>query len=275
MGNVLRILGIIAVSMIMSLTALFLVLFSICGGFQDRNVNGPLVLAVCGGIFVGSVALIVWMGRGIHSTRRLATGAAPGGLAVPPAAPHAAAGYPGRPAATAAGPVAPLAGSDLQQLNVLRGSLALLAFVPIALMAWSFPTYRAVTPGMGLYMAIQAVLNAVPPAILAFVLFRNPPPGLGLDATAGMGIASIGFRILFFGYMILSTQMGAMSNMAMFIGRLGFFTVFEAGIVALALLVRRRVGPINAGALVLAVFGFLAWEIGLQTLMTLLIRLVY
>ena len=237
------------------------------------------MLAVCIGIFVGGVALIVCMGRNIHSSRRMAAARLPEGWrcrrgAAPPWRRPIRAQAASAPPLVA-GPVAPLTGSPLQQLNVLRGCLALLAFIPIALMAWSFPTYGAVTPGMGLYMAIQAVLNAVPPAILAFVLFRNPPPGLGLDATAGMGIASIGFRILFFGYMLVSTQMSGMSNLAMFVGRLGFFTVFEAGIVALALLVRRRVGPINAGALVLAVFGFLAWEAGLQTLMTLLIRLVY
>ena len=278
MGNVLRILGIIAVSMVMSLTALFLVLFTICGGFQDRNAGGPWVVVVCFGIFVGGVALIVWMGRGIQSSRRLAAGAAPGGLAVPPAGSPVAAYYPGQATASAPaapGHVAPLAGTDLQLLNVLRASLALLAFLPIAMMAWSFPTYRAVTPGMGLYMAVQAVLNALPPAVLAFVLFRNPPPGLGLDATAGMTIASIVFRFLFFGYMLLSTQMGGMSNMAMFVARLGVYTVIEAAIAVLALVVRRRVGPINPGALVLAVFGFLVWEGGLQMLMTRLIRLVY
>jgi hypothetical protein len=275
MGNVLRVLGIIAVSMLMSLTALLLVLFTICGGFQDRNVNGPIVLAVCIGIFVGGVALIVWMGRNIQSSRRLAAAAATGGLAVPPAGPVAAY-HPGPSAcapARADGSAAPLAGSALQQLNVLRGCLALLAFIPIALMAWSFPTYHASTMGLAVYMAVQAVLNAVPPAVLAFVLMRNPPPGLGLDATAGMAAASIVFRILFFGYLVLTVpQFGGTAS---YIGRLGFFTVFEAAIVVLALLVRRSIGPINAGALVLAGFGFLAWEAGLQTLMTVLIRLVY
>jgi hypothetical protein len=273
MGNVLRVLGIIAVSMVISLTALFLVLFTICGGFQDRNVNGGIVLAVCGGIFAGGVALIVWIGRGIQGSRRMAQGAPAGGLAVPPAG--AAPAYYQAPAAAARAAVAPLTGGDLQLLNVLRAALGLLAFVPIVMMAWSFPNYRHVTPGFGLYMAVQAVLNALPPAVLAFVLFRNPPPGVGVDATAGMTIASIVFRGLFFGYMVLSSRLGSANNLVPLFARLGMFTLLEAGITVLALVVRKRLGPMNPGALILAVFAFLFWEGLLQTVMTLLARMIY
>ena len=278
MGNVLRVLGIIAVSLVLSLTALFLVLFTICGGFQDRNVNGAIVLAVCLGIFVGGVALIIWMGRGMQVARRPGPGGTPAGLAVPPsAAAGGASTYTtGEVSSSTSAPSgAPRAGTDLQLRNILRGSLALLAFLPIAMMAWSFPTYTAITPGMGIYMAIQAVLNALPPAILTFVLFRNPPPGLALDATAGMTIASILFRGLFFVYMVLSTQLGNMPNLPIYVARLGFVTVVEAAIVVLALVVRKRVGPLNPGALVLAVIAFLCWEGVLQGLMTTLIRRVY
>jgi hypothetical protein len=124
-------------------------------------------------------------------------------------------------------------------------------------------------------MAIQAVLNALPPAVLAFVLFRNPPPGLGVDATAGMTIASIVFRGLFFGYMVLSSRLGSANNLVPLFARLGAFTVLEAGVTVLALVVRKRLGPMNPGALVLAAFGFLCWEAVLQAVMTMVARMIY
>jgi hypothetical protein len=138
------------------------------------------------------------------------------------------------------------------------------------------PNFRNGMPGFAVYFAIQAVLNALPPAVLAFVLFRNPPPGLGVDATAGMTIASIVFRVLFYAWFLLSspTYRSASVGPAMFL-RFGAFTALEAGITVLALVVRKRLGPMNPGALVLAVVGFLFWEGILQTVMSLLARMIY
>src|SRR6187402_1749971 len=78
MGNVMRVLGIVLASMLLGLTGLFLLLFTICGGLKSSDGGG--VLAVCLLLIVGGVGLIVFLGRGIVATR-----AASPGLAVPPA----------------------------------------------------------------------------------------------------------------------------------------------------------------------------------------------
>jgi hypothetical protein len=281
MGNVLRVLGIIATSMVLSLTALFLLLYSICGGFQHPGGGGWIVLG-SGVIFAGGVALIVWLGRGVQAAARRpgAPGAYDPRLAVPPAgvapAGYAAApGYAATPPAPRA-PVAPLAGTDVQWLIFLRIALGVLAFLPIAWAAMNFASFQHITAGLGLHMAAQAVFNALPPTVVLLFLLRNPPPGLGLDAAAGMSIASILFRVLFFGYTILTTPMFAqMSNMPSVFLRLGLYTVLELAIAVMALRVRSRLGPLNPGALILAIFGFLCWEGLLQAVMQVLMRLAF
>jgi hypothetical protein len=111
--------------------------------------------------------------------------------------------------------------------------------------------------------------------VLLFLL-RNPPPGLGLDAAAGISIASILFRVLFVGYTLAATEMFARSsNMQVYFLRLGVFTVLEIAIAVMALRVRSRLGPLNPGVLVLAIFGFLCWEGLLQAAMSAMVRLLY
>ena len=77
MGNVPRVLGIVLASMLLGLVALFLLLFTICGGLKSADGGG--VLAVCLLLIAGSIGLIVFLGRGIATAR-----AASPGLAVPP-----------------------------------------------------------------------------------------------------------------------------------------------------------------------------------------------
>ena len=78
MGNVMRVLGIVLASMLLGLVALFLLLFTICGGLKSSEGGG--VLAVCLLLIAGGIGLIVFLGRGIVATR-----AASPGLAVQPA----------------------------------------------------------------------------------------------------------------------------------------------------------------------------------------------
>ncbi len=78
MGNVVRVLGVVLASMLLGLVALFLLLFTICGGLKSADGGG--VLAVCLLLIAGSIGLIVFLGRGIATAR-----AASRGLAVPPA----------------------------------------------------------------------------------------------------------------------------------------------------------------------------------------------
>jgi hypothetical protein len=282
MGNVLRVLAIVAVSMVLSLTALFLILFTICGGFQGSNNGAGWVVVGTGTLFAGGVALIVWLGRGLKASRPAgAPGTQAPGLAVPPAA-SAPAYYPGTAAPvssaapSAAVSVGPLTGTDGQLLNVLRAALGILAFLPMVMSAISYGRFQHITAGLGLQMAVQGVLNALPPAVLLIALIRNPPPGVGLDATAGMSIASILYRIGFFAWAFFAWPGFSLgNNMPALFLRLGLYSLLEIGIGVLALVVRRRVGPVNPGALVLAVFAFLVWDVVIQAAMTAMVRLLY
>ena len=84
MGNVLRVLGIVVASLLLGLVGLFLLLFTNCGGLRSSEGSG--VLAVCVVLIAGGIALIVFLGRGLSSSR------AARGLAVAPAVPAQAYG---------------------------------------------------------------------------------------------------------------------------------------------------------------------------------------
>lgn len=278
MNNVLRVLGIVAVSMVMSVTALFLILFTICGGFAGSGNSAGLVVVVTAAIFAGGVALIVFLGRGLKASRGPG---APGnlglGLAVPPAGAAPAPYY--APAAVVQRPAVlrtPTA-QDVLLLNVLRAALGVLAFLPIVMAAVSFARFQHISAGLGIQVAVQGVLNALPPAIMLVVLMlRTPPPGVGLDVTAGMAIASIVYRALFFTYTMWAWPGYSLANnLPTLFLRLGLFTLLEVAIGVLALVVRNRTGQVNPGAVILAVFGFLFWEAILQAAMTAMVRLLY
>jgi uncharacterized membrane protein YvlD (DUF360 family) len=112
--------------------------------------------------------------------------------------------------------------------------------------------------------------------VVLLFLLRNPPPGLGLDAAAGMSIASILFRALFFGYALLATPMLArMSSLPTYFLWLGLYTVVELVVAGMALRVRSCLGPLNPGALILAIFGFLCWEGFVMAAEQALMRLVF
>src|SRR6185436_5190773 len=151
MGNVWRILGIVTISIVLGLTSLFLLLFTICGGFRSSGGEGAGVVLVCGAIFVCGVAGIVWLGRGIAASRQ-----APAGLAVPPAQPGGVPIAGGAQAYPAPRPVqAPLAGTDLQLLVFLRILLVGAILFTLGASALSFLRYQGAGFSQGL--AVQLV----------------------------------------------------------------------------------------------------------------------
>jgi hypothetical protein len=274
MGNVLRILGIIAISMVMGLIALFLLLFTICGGFRHAGPEEGVLVAVCVAVILGGVAAIVWLGRGLTPAQtgpRL-------GLAVPPAAgsvaPHAAASAASIPASQPAAPPARLRGQDFQWLVLLRVALGGYAFLTFGSTVIAYVSMMQVSAsGFALPMFAGAVIG-VAPFILVLVLLRDPPSGLVLDLAAGMAAGSIVFRILWSVFVSLSWRMDAMTTPAM-LGRLVVFSAVEAGIVVLALQLRKSIEPANWGRLVAIGFGFALWEWISQTMIGLLYRFAY
>ena len=278
MGNVIRVLGIVLASMLLGLTGLFLLLFTICGGLKSSDGGG--VLAVCLLLIVGGVGLIVFLGRGIVATR-----AASPGLAVPPAS--ATPAYvppitPSAPSASAAPPRAvlplrPLAGTDLQVLVGLRVCLAILILVSLGLMALNFVNFGRYGTNVAIQLTLQSILGLLPPvALLVAVSVRNPPAGAALDAVAGFGIASILFRFGYLGF--AGAFVHAISQgdyLLTMLPRLVGYSALEAGIAGLALYLRSRVGPINAATLIVATLAFLFWEGLAQAIMTAMIGLLY
>jgi len=61
----------------------------------------------------------------------------------------------------------------------------------------------------------------------------------------------------------------------MMLGRLALFSAVEAGIVVLALQLRKSIEPGNWGRLIAIGFGFAVWEWISQTMISLLYRLGY
>jgi len=254
MGNVWRILGIVLISIVLGLTSLFLLLFTVCGGFRSSGGEGATVMLVCGAIFVCGVAGIVALGRGMQAARTVAAG-----LAVPPAA-----GAPPVPGGASGvlvprAPVAALIGSDLQVLILLRILLAASILFTLGATAFTFVRYQ--NAGFSSGLAIQLVFSSlfgVLPAVLLMLTLRNPPAGLGLDAIAGMGIAGILFRGgTFVTFDILRS---GMLNLPEFLVRMALFTLLDLALAGLAIAVRRKVDTTTWARLLVTTAAFLIWE---------------
>jgi hypothetical protein len=251
MGNVWRILGIVTLSIVLGLTSLFLLLFTVCGGFRSSGGEGAAVVLVCGAIFVSGVAGIVWLGRGIAASRQ-----APEGLAVSPVQPGGAPGV----AATRA-VQAPLAGTDLQLLIFLRILLVAAILFTIGASAMTFIRYQGAgfSQGVAIQLVFSSIIGVMPAALLVLTL-RNPPSGVALDLIAGMGIAGILWRaITFTTYGILS-QLASSPEFAMFVMRAALFTLLDAAIAGLAIAVRRKVDTSTFARLIATTAAFLIWE---------------
>jgi hypothetical protein len=257
MGNVWRILGIVLISMVLGLTSLFLLLFTICGGFSSSGGEGAAVVLVTGALIVCSVAGIVWLGRGIAASRT-----APDGLAVAPACAGDGPISGGAPAFAAPRPAqAALAGSDLQLLIFLRILLVAAILFTLGTAATSFIRYQGA--GLGSGLAIQLVFSSlfgVLPAILLVLTLRNPPAGLALDAIAGMGIAGILWRVISFGAYGMLSQLANSPELATYLMRMALFTLLDAAIAGLAIALRRKVDTTTFARLIPTTAAFLVWE---------------
>lgn len=95
-----------------------------------------------------------------------------------------------------------------------------------------------------------------------------------LDLAIGMAAGSIVFRIVWSVYLSLTWRLDAMATPAM-LGRLVVFSAVEAGIVLLALQLRKSIESGNWGRVVAIGFAFALWEWISQTMIGLLYRFAY
>jgi hypothetical protein len=277
MGNVLRVLGIVAASMLLGLVGLFLALFSICGGLKSAEGSGGL--AGCLALMAGAVAVIVLLGRGLASSRSTQRGLAVAPAGAPRAVPAPADAVAGVPPVVAPSAVhaRPLSATDRQVLIGIRVALAIYILLSIGSMAASAFNFRLYGSSVAIQLILRNVLALLPPAIvLVAVSMRTPPAGVALDAAAGLGIASILFRVGFVAFSgLLTSTFTQTPDMALLLLRMAAFSAIEATVAGLALHLRSRLGRVNVGAIVVAVLAFLFWDGLVQVAMQMLVTLTY
>ena len=214
MGNVMRVLGIVLASMLLGLTGLFLLLFTICGGLKSSDGGG--VLAVCLLLIVGGIGLIVFLGRGITSTR-----AASPGLAVPPAG--ATPAYV-PPSAHGAAPASTYGGAPMITPQSPYGSPTPAGYPPATPSPYASPAPGAYTPAA-----------SAPP----------PRPVLPLRSLAGTDLqALVGLRVCL--AIVILLTLGSMAFNFINFGRFG-------SSVAIQLTLRSILSLLPAAALLVAV----------------------
>jgi len=275
MGNVLRVLGIVAASLLLGLVALFLLLFSICGGLESSEATW--VLPLCLVLIVGTVVLIVFLGRNLAKGN-----AAARGLAVAPAMPSAAGvspGIDGPPAIAAPAAVAtrPFAGTDQQALIALRVALILSIVLSVGSIGMTLFNFGRYGQNVALSLVLRNILGLLPPvAVLIAVSLRNPPAKGALDAAAGLALASILFR---FGYLafssLLASSIWQATNLTWLLLNMGVYSALEAAVAGLSLHLRSRLGAISAPGLIVATIAFLFWEGLVQAVMQGLMTLMF
>ena len=255
MGNVWRILGIVLISMVLGLTSLFLLLFTICGGFKSSGGEGAMVMLVSSAIIVGGIAGIVWLGRGIAASRP-----APAGLAVPPSHEGVAPHHGGFAQAVPAAARAPLTGADQQLLIFLRILLVGSILLALGMAALTFVRLQgAFNTSLSFQMVFAAIIGVLPAALLVLTL-RNPPSGVALDLIAGMAIASVLFRGGSLAVYNIVSQLASSPELATYLMRSALFTLLDVAIAGLAIAVRRKVDTTTFARLLITTAGFLIWE---------------
>jgi hypothetical protein len=260
MGNVLRVLGIVAASVVAGLAALVLLIFTVCGGFKEPGREGTMLLAGCLAVIGASMTAIIALARSLKPSTPYQMG-----LAVPPAAPIPSGAYPGavypgtayaaRPAAAGA-----LTGTELQWLIFLRIALGAYLLLAFASTATSMVGLARFEPRVTMMVVTQSVLNVLP-SVLALLILRNPPSGLAADLAIAPAAASILYRFFYTGGMIVfSGMLQRMPQPASFLLRLAMFTALEGAIIWLGAMVRRRADAGNYARLIGLIVAFVVYE---------------
>ena len=287
MNDVLRVLGIVLASLLLGLVGLFLALFTICGGMSDSD--GPGVLAVCLVIMAGAVTAIVILGRGIADSRTAGRGLAVRPTAEAPAMPVGTFASPlGEPAAVAApaprppapaivAPLPPLGRTDVQVLMALRIALAVYVLVSLGSLALNAANFTRYGSAVAIQVILRNLLGVLPPlAVLVALTLRTPPIRAAVDAAAGMGIASLLFRFGTVAATGLFTAVYSRGNgLSIMLLWMVVFSTLDVAIAGLALHLRSRLGAVSAGALVVAVVGFLCYDGLVQAVLQMLTALLY
>jgi hypothetical protein len=243
MPTVVRVLGIVAASMVLGLSALFLLLLAVCGSNAMRGWEGLIVvipLLLCGGSLVAIVALA----RGMTTSARTQPG-----LAVPPAPRAAPARRPG------------LRGSDFQRLFGLRALLGLSVMLAGGGIVLRHIAALQVAPEIvrqGAFAALVAGCVLAAPAGVLLALLRDPPTGLILDLIVGLAAGSMGQRVLSAVAASLAWTSDPMETPAVLM-RLVVFSSVEAGSLALAWRLRRGADAGPPQRWLAAAGGFAAW----------------
>jgi hypothetical protein len=259
MGNVLRVLGIVAASMVAGSAALVLLIFTVCGGFDHPSRESTMTLAGCLAAIGGAVTAIIFLARGITSSVP-----ARAGLAVPPQFTPSGA-YPGAVMPASAyvpvpAPAGALTGTELQWLMFLRIALGAYILLGFASTAIGSVALARLEPRFLMMNVTQTVLNVLP-GVLALLLLRNPPSGLAADVAIAPAAASILYRLVYTGGMVaFSGLLERMPQPASFLLRLAMFTALEGAIVWLGTMVRRRADAGNYARLIGLVVAFVIYE---------------
>ena len=294
MGNVLRVLGIVVASMVLGLVALFLVLFSICGGLESSEGGG--VLAVCLLLIVGAVGLIVFLGRGLAASR-----SATRGLAVAPVGDTGSGDRPrmptrprpsrahrlprersrSRPRLTPPtgrwSPLRPLGGTDLQVLIGLRVALGVYILLSVGSMVFSLAELRP--PRQQRRDPADPAQHPRRAAAGRGAARREHPQSAGSSGPRRGSrhrhrVDPVPLRLprLQRAVLVDATQIPDLASLFL---RLAAFSALEAGIAGMAIHLRGRAGPLSPAALIVATVAFLFWDglvqAAVQALLTLML----
>ncbi len=170
-----------------------------------------------------------------------------------------------------------LTGTDRQVLIALRIALAVYIVLSFGSMLYSLVTFGRYSAAVSVQLILRNILATVPfVAVLLAVIVRTPPAALALDAAAGLGIASVLYRVGFLAFsgMFVSAS-GQLPALMILLLRLAAFTALEVAIVGMAIYLRGRVGALNPVALIVATAACLLWGGLVQAVMQAVSMLLY
>lgn len=137
--------------------------------------------------------------------------------------------------------------------------IAVAILASLASASTSFSTLRDADVTVAARLFAQAFIGVLPSALALVLLLGNPPAGAALDLAIGTSVASVLRRMFSFSRYVLMAY-GMASSFAVWMTQMAFFTLADIAIVAIALMVRRRVDTGHPGRLAAMILGFLVWE---------------